>query len=674
MDYVSIIGVSRRVAGAVAAGVALSVAFLGLSISPARAVPTAPGASVTPEGPGDSAFLEARTAFTRGESVRLGRAMAAMDAHPLKPWAEYWQLRLRLDGDDAADVPGFLERQAGSYLADRLRSDWVKKLGEKGDWEGVRREAGGLLEWDRPARCYFARASDSADTLRPLLDEPKALPDACFEALTMFVERGQIGDEELWRHFRRLGEKKLANDAARLAPLFRAPALERKSLSKALDEVARNPLRYLERLPADFARQRRGRELAINALQRLAMQDPALAARHIERLAALLEPGELAYAWGQAALFASYRQMPEAQAWFERATGDVKADPALSEEQMAWRARVALRAQDWAALETAIAAMPAALAEKPDWLYWQGRSLAARGRQADARLRYERIAGQANFYGNLASEELGRLINVPPRVRPGSAEIASVAAMPGVQRAMALIRLDMRNEGLKEWSFAMRGLADRQLLAAAEVARNQELWDRAIHAANKTQTEHDFNLRFLSPYREKVQSKSDELALDNGWVYGLMRQESRFITRAQSSVGAQGLMQVMPATGKWVARKINLQGFKPHHIAELDTNVTLGTNYLKLVLDSLDNHPVLASAAYNAGPGRARRWRAEVPLEGAIYAETIPFSETRDYVKNVMSNAVYYNALFEGKAQSLKALLGVIRAKGTGENGVEKLP
>ncbi|MBK6637262.1 MAG: lytic transglycosylase domain-containing protein [Rhodocyclaceae bacterium] len=652
------------------AGLAVSVVLL----SPAMAVPTAPRTSVSPEGPGDAAFLEARAAFTRGESVRLDRAKAAMDGHPLKPWAEYWQLRLRLDGGDSADVPGFLQRQAGSYLADRLRGDWVRKLGETGDWEGVRREADGLIDWDRPARCYFARASDSADALRPLLDEPKALPDACVEALTEFVARGQIGDDDLWRHFRRLGEKKLANDAARLAPLFKTQLLERKSLSKALDAVAANPLRYLERLPADFSRQRSGRELAINALQRLAMQDPALAARHTERLAALLDPAGAAYAWGQVALFAAYRQMPEAQAWFERATGTVKADPALSELQMAWRARVALRVQDWAALEVAIAAMPEALAETPDWVYWQGRALAARGRAADARLRYERIAGQANFYGNLASEELGRLINVPPRVRPGSTDLAHVAAMPGLQRAKALIRLDMRNEGLREWGFTMRGLSDRQLLAAAEIARTQELWDRAIHAATRTQTEHDFNLRFLAPYREQVQSKTDELALDNGWVYGLMRQESRFITRAQSSVGAQGLMQVMPATGKWVAKKINLQGYQPHHIAEMDTNVTLGTHYLKLVLDSLDNHPVLASAAYNAGPGRARLWRAEVPLEGAIYAETIPFSETRDYVKNVMSNAVYYNALFEGKAQSLKALLGVIRAKGSGEIGVEKLP
>jgi soluble lytic murein transglycosylase len=157
-------------------------------------------------------------------------------------------------------------------------------------------------------------------------------------------------------------------------------------------------------------------------------------------------------------------------------------------------------------------------------------------------------------------------------------------------------------------------------------------------------------------------------------VYGLLRQESRFITKAKSNVGAQGLMQVMPATAKWVAKKIKLADYRPGKIAEIGTNVTLGTHYMKMVLESLDNHPVLASAAYNAGPGRARRWRADVPLEGAIYAETIPFNETRDYVKAVMNNAAYYKALFEGKPQSLKTLLGVVRSRGAGENGIEDLP
>jgi soluble lytic murein transglycosylase len=212
------------------------------------------------------------------------------------------------------------------------------------------------------------------------------------------------------------------------------------------------------------------------------------------------------------------------------------------------------------------------------------------------------------------------------------------------------------------------------LLAAADFAHRNDIYDRAINTADRTQTQHDYALRYLAPFRERVEPKARELALDGGWVYGLMRQESRFITTAKSGVGAKGLMQLMPATAKWVAKKIGMAGYHPAKVTELDTNVTLGTNYLKLVLDSLDNHPVLASAAYNAGPGRARRWRADRPLEGAIYAETIPFSETRDYVKKVMSNSIYYGALFDGTTQSLKQKLGVVKAKGGNDSAVDDMP
>ncbi len=133
-------------------------------------------------------------------------------------------------------------------------------------------------------------------------------------------------------------------------------------------------------------------------------------------------------------------------------------------------------------------------------------------------------------------------------------------------------------------------------------------------------------------------------------------------------------MQLMPATAKWVANKIGLKDFHQGRVNDTETNLLLGTTYMRLVLESLDNHPVLASAAYNAGPGRARKWRADRPLEGAIYAETIPFSETRDYVKKVMSNSVYYSALFDGKPQTLKNRLGVIAARSGGEVKGEDLP
>jgi soluble lytic murein transglycosylase len=226
---------------------------------------------------------------------------------------------------------------------------------------------------------------------------------------------------------------------------------------------------------------------------------------------------------------------------------------------------------------------------------------------------------------------------------------------------------------MREWNWALRGMSDRELLAASDIAVRAGIYDRAIAAADRTRSEHDYTLRYLSPYSEQVRPAARNQALDDAWVYGLMRQESRFITNAKSTVGASGLMQLMPATAKWVARKIGLKDFHQGQVNDTETNVLLGTTYMRLVMESLDNHPVLASAAYNAGPGRAKKWRAERPLEGAVYAETIPFNETRDYVKKVMSNAVYYSTLFNGQPQSLKNRLGTVGPRGADPKG-EELP
>ena len=630
--------------------------------------PALSAASATSADRGDASVLLARDAFSKGEGARLERQLEQLQGHVLRPWAEYWSLRLRLDNDDARGVPEFLNRHAGTYLADKLRGDWLRFLGKRGDWESFTRELPALVAPDAEVRCYAAQVSGASDTVRPLWAGGKDLPQACEVLVNRLVAAGGLTVEEVWQRVRRFFEAKRVG-AARNAAAY-LPAAEGFDGS-GLESIAQSPERYLEKLPAGFASKRGGREKVLFAVQRLARSDPQDAARRFGGIESRFTEEDRAYAWGQIAWQAAYRHLPEAPTWYEKASATV-----LSEEQMEWRVRAALRAKDWSAVQRAIGAMPAALAAQPDWTYWQARALAAGGRVEEARALYLTIGRKPNFYGNLADEELGRVVEVPPRATPPSAEeLAVAAANPGFQRALALIRLDpLRLEGVREWVWALRGMDDRALLAAAEFARRNEVWDRAINTADRTLAQHNYSLRYIAPFSDQVRPKADELALDNGWVYGLMRQESRFIMNANSSAGARGLMQLMPATARWVAKKINMKDYQLARVTDMDINVTLGTNYMKMVLDSLDNHPVLASAAYNAGPSRARRWRADQALEGAIYAETIPFNETRDYVKKVMSNAVYYNTLFEGRPQSLKTTLGTIRARGQGESGVEKLP
>lgn len=434
-----------------------------------------------------------------------------------------------------------------------------------------------------------------------------------------------------------------------------------------LDAVLGRPVIYLERVgtPNDDTQ----KELATLALVRMARNEPTSAIPALKRYGGHLEKPQQEYVWGIIGWQLGIQQSPEALNAV-RQSGTVL----LPDDAMAWRIRVALRAQDWSLVRKDIEAMPEPMINSPEWVYWLGRAYKAQGRDSAAEEQFRKIVGQPNFYGVLAAEELGGRAKVPAQASPATPdEIRAVEKQPGIRRALAMYRLELRPEGVKEWSWALRGMSDRQLLAAAEIAQRNQIIDRSISAADRTKDEHNYKLRFPTPHADKIMTHSDRQNLDKAWVYGLMRQESRFVTNAKSNVGAAGLMQVMPATGKWVANKIGVK-LAPGDLHNPDTNVMLGTTYMRLVLESLDNHPVLASAAYNAGPGRARKWRDVKPLEGAIYAETIPFSETRDYVKKVMSNAVFYQTVMTGNTPSLKIMLGTIGPKSGQSDGMPELP
>jgi soluble lytic murein transglycosylase len=284
---------------------------------------------------------------------------------------------------------------------------------------------------------------------------------------------------------------------------------------------------------------------------------------------------------------------------------------------------------------------------------------------AQAQEMLDSIAGQLSFYGALASEELGRPIALPEPPPPlTEAERQAAAREPGLQRALQLIAIGLRNEGVREWNFTLRGMDDRALLAAAQLACDREVWDRCINTSDRTRGEIHLAQRFPTPFRREVQSRAREIGLDPAYVYGLIRQESRFVMDARSGVGASGLMQIMPATARWTAKKIGVP-FTQDMITDRDTNLKLGTQYLRLVLEDFEGSELLAAAAYNAGPSRPRRWREGPVLEAAIWAENVPFNETRDYVKKVLSNAIFYSALLNppngqvaAHAPSLKARLG----------------
>ena len=416
--------------------------------------------------------------------------------------------------------------------------------------------------------------------------------------------------------------------------------------------------------------------LARIALVRLARQDPA-------RAAALMDAGKTpdgrtlklgtadrAFVWSQIAAAGMFRLDPQAPAWAEHAR-----HAAISDHTRVWLARAALAEQDWTGLERILRAMDPALRQSPTWTYWHGRAQDALGHHKQARHIFQGLATRHDYYGKLAREELA----LPPAAlpTPKAAPDSLVNAMDdndGIRQAMAFYALGLRGEGNREWNFQMRGRNEQELRAAATWAARHGLLDRAINTDERIVTgQADYSLRFPTPFAEQLLTITSQHAIDPAWVYGLIRQESRFVMQARSHVGASGLMQIMPDTARWVARQMGNTTYQAGQIDDLTTNLTFGSYYLKRALDDLSGSPVLATAGYNAGPRRAHTWRASLsrPLEGAIFTELIPFTETRHYVKAVLSNTVDYATLFSGQPQSLKSWLATITPQPV---GVAQLP
>jgi peptidoglycan lytic transglycosylase len=636
-------------------------------------VPTAPGAPPPVMAP-DDAFIAAHDAAVAGDAALLATLAPTLSGHPLAVYVEYWELLVRIKSNQAqaAEIDDFLARHDGSVLADRLRADWMLALGAQGDLPAFDALGRSQVWWrdDPQIRCYAMldrynrtpRRPEVAGEARELLAQShEGAGEGCTALATALIGGGDLAP---WQRIRTLVEQNLAAGARRTA-LASLPDGD----NAVVAQVIEHPDRWLARHDSDLGRA--PRQPALVAISRLAREQPDVAERYATRLAPALTVRERGAIWCRIGHMAAVKLMPEALDWYRRGCDQVGngAEIPRIDEALEWQVRAGLRAQpgpDWLMIRNAIQRMSPDQRKQPAWVYWQAHALAAGGNDAGARDLLATIAGQYQFYGRLAAEELGIAPALPQApVAAAADDVAAYAANPGLMRAQKLLDLGLQNEGIREWNWQMRGLGDRQLLAAAEFARSRGLFDRMISTSERTQVEIDVAQRFPMPLHDELDGYASALGLDAPWLYGLIRQESRFSPVARSVTGAQGLMQLMPATARFVARRLSIADYAPERIAEPAVNLRLGTAYLKMVLDDLDGMTLLATAAYNAGPGRVHQWRATLdrPLDGLIFIETIPLAETREYVKRVMANSVVYAMLAGDPAPSLKARLATVAPK-----------
>jgi soluble lytic murein transglycosylase len=640
--------------------------------------------------PGDQTIVDAREALRKEDRSQLAalREVAMKAQLPLAMWVDYWEITNRIDEVQQPEVDAFSARWAGTYVEDRFRNDWLLELGKRHDWVDFAAEYPRFrMNDDREVSCYALRLRQQAgqDVREPALAAWLAQRDAddgCALMAATLVDAKQFSTADVWRKVR------FAIDERRPRAARQAAALISVAAASAVGQLVDNPARYLAR--SGSTTDRAAAELSTLALIRMASNDPEAAAGQLDGRWGRRLPADLsAWAWAATGKQAAMKLQPEAADYFQHASeraAKAGRDIDWPDDILAWKARAALRADDgkarWQQVMQAVNAMSPAEQREPAWVYWKARALGAMAGDSQegesmrslARTQMSQIAGQLNYYAGLAADRLGQPVYLPPRPQPlTAAERDAADDNPGLTRALHLIAIGLRNEGVREWNYSIRGLGDRELLAAAQRACDHEVWDRCINTSDRTRDEIDMSQRFPMPFRKDVVAQAREIGIDPAYVYGLIRQESRFIVDARSSVGASGLMQLMPATARWTAKKLGLP-YSHDLITDRQTNLQLGTGYLKLVLDDFEGSQALAAAAYNAGPGRPRKWRQGPVLDAAVWTENVPFPETRDYVKKVLSNATYYAAQLGMAAPSLTERLGRFIAPAAGNPLDKDLP
>lgn len=620
----------------------------------------------------DYQFVEAYEASRRGDSETLSNLQYSMSGGLFAMYPEYWILNSGLSYQPAESVQNFTRTYWQTVMGEKLAADFAEAKAKAGEYAAVQQIAPLVTNADRSEACALALGQNgTGDSMGALSLKEKVWlaaekqPSLCHQLGDELVHNPLITDKDV---LQRLRVMLRADKVAKAAQAAQRLGLSGISFEQ-LEYIKSSPESYM--LNAQTSSQE-GQLLYLYALARQADAFVGGAATQLEFDQNKLDAKTRAYGYRILAMAAMQNVVAEGfdsrvVSWF-----DQSASLPMSYEEADDYGRVAARFGQWQSVLRAVDAMGAEQQKERTWQYWFARASeqlgTAKGRKA-AMAFYNALAVKTDYYGLLARDRMGLMLNkLPTPYEPTQSDYQRMQADPHFQRAFTLYGSTAPvSYAKREWNWAVRQARlakdDGKILAAASQANDMTWYDRAIYAADNTLEKSNARLAYLTPFLNEVQYYSEQVGLDPAWAYGIMRQESRFQGAARSHVGASGLMQIMPNTGKFIARKLG-ERYSRSKLRDMDTNIRWGTFYLSHIQGELQNQPVLATAGYNAGPSRARRWQPDFQsMPADQYVEGIPFNETRDYVKHVMTNAVHYALLFNQGPQSISRRMGTIPAK-----------
>jgi len=602
-----------------------------------------------------SGFLAARKALDDGDMKAYQHLASQLRDYPLYPYLRYDDLRQRIADVPESEIRDFLSRYSDSVVSSRLRAAWLSTLISAEQWQTYLQEYRPYPNEQGVAlRCYELLARYRAHESQPvppgwfaevqeLWLTGKSQPGECDGVFGLWRAAGHLTPDLSWQRIRLAMDNRQTDFADVLAKGLDADA---QQWVQRFQRMHSNPGDMLEH--ADFKSDTpKARDILRHGIKRLARSDALQAAGHWQRIKSgyTFSPEEVSVTERDIAISAALQRLPQALDWLA-AIESGQAD----ERTRQWRVRAALAKQDWRAVLAALDAMAPAEREEEQWLYWRARALEQLGPattgahpHVSPEQLYASLAQQRSYYGFLAADRLQQpyVFNDRP-IQHTRDTLAKVRALPGIVRCHELYQLGLIGGARREWDYVTASLGEHERQLAAVIASQWGWHDRSIFTLAKAEHNDDLELRFPTAFRDQVLASAEQQGLDPAWVYGVIRQESAFMPDARSSAGALGLMQLMPATGTQTAKLLNSPLRHINDLLEIDKNIQVGSAYLRHVLDKNNDHQALATASYNAGPSRIRQWLPDTTQKADIWVENIPFTETRNYVQQVM----VYSAIF----------------------------
>ena len=608
-----------------------------------------------------SRFIVAHNALLSGQNQAFKEQLKTLQNYPLYHYLQFDDMTNRLATLSLQEVEDFLHDTEGSPLTWRFRKVWLRFLAKKQRWSD-------FLNFYQPVsqidlQCQYWQARLNLQVENPSLKQLLALwhvghsqPKVCDTPFVVLYQKGVITPELLWSRLvkaMRMGNLSLARFLAAKLPV------EQQQIFYLWRRVHRQPARFLD----DQKLQEKASwttDIITHGIRRLASSDVSAAARYWAQF-------KKSHDFGAAVIQRLDRRLAllAAARWEDHANAALSALTVQDETVYGWRVRQALRQQDWSAVQQQIEQMPDHIQQQNTWRYWQARALEMLGKKTQALTLYQALAGERDFHGFLAAEHIGK----PYALQSQSAQVAEsefdeLLQHPAVVRAQELYLLGREREARGEWSLAMRGLTKRQRVVAAIFAHRLAWHDRAINTAAKAGYTDDLALRFPKVFVKRIKAEAERWSLDREWILSIGRRESTFRSDARSQVGALGVMQIMPNTGRHIARRLH-EKWHADLLLDAEYNIRWGVAYLQELSDLFDEHTVLATAAYNAGPRNVQRWLPKVDMPADVWIETMPFKETRHYVRAILAYLMIYRHL-ENKPTQLADYMPAVPASAPG--------